>query len=166
MAKLKLDPLDLEPTIHSGIGLVSPLGILSFCFHLNEHLVSHKISRLKEDIYLDFKQIRFYYRLYGAFFRDIDQDLRLVENRSYNTLGDVPHEAELFTESIDSEKKWLNTKETYSFFLWFEGEKENVNFTLTWVNRLKSLPFVHQAKALDPVELRKLNKSVKYSNVV
>jgi hypothetical protein len=163
MAKFKLDLEDLSPNIEAGFGLRSNSGALELCYHLNLETPELRFERLREDLYQDYKDIRFFYRLFG--FKDSRENLevKLLENRSYRSEEAGPKQT-LFEIAPESEKNWLSFKEGYNFFLWFEGNKENVNFTLSLEEKLRSCSRINLANALDTKYLNKINKLIKYTN--
>lgn len=162
MAKFKLDLDELSPQILSGFGINSPYGVLQVLYNLNLQSTELHFSRLAEDIFEDYRNTRFYYRLFG--YQDFRQelDIRLVENRSYSSTNLTPQGFGLFDEAPESEKNWLPNKDGFNFFLWFEGNLENVKFTLSILEQVQKCSHVHQAKALDTKYLDKINKQVKY----
>lgn len=164
MAKFKLDLDEFHSGSHTGFGILSREGALNLCYHLNLELPELRLKRLNEDLYSDHKGMRFYFRLFGFYDENQEWDLKMVENRSYRSDGESPAAIGLFEESPEAEKNWLPNKEGFNFFLWFDGNKENVNFTLSWEKRLCSCTKIHQAKALSEKEMARINKTIKYTH--
>lgn len=161
MAKFKLDLEDFSPNITNGFGIGSLSSAVDLCYQLNLEVPELQLKRLKEDLYTDYKGIRFYFRLFGYENDALEQEIRLVENRSFRSDGN-PEQYGLFAEATSSEKNWLANKDGLNFFLWFESEKENVQFTLRLEEKLRSCGKIHLVKALGSSYLDKINKNIKY----
>lgn len=164
MAKFKLELDDFGNAVDTALGILSLNGALKLCYELNNQLEDIQLERSKEDLYLDFRGHRFFFRVWHFFDELREYEIRLAENRSYRSLAAESSTLGLFDEPLDLEKNWLPSKEGYNFFLWFEGNKENVNFTLSWLSKLKTCAGIQQVKELNPKSLSQLNNTIKYYN--
>lgn len=164
MAKFKLDLEDFGSTINTAIGIICLNGPLKLCFELNNQVDQLQLERSREDIYADYKGHRFFFRVWHYFDELGEYEIRLAENRSYRSLNGAGSSIGLFEEPLTLEKNWLSSKEGFNFFLWFEGNKENVKFTLSWLTKLKSCTVVQDVKELKAKSLSQLNNTIKYYN--
>ncbi len=162
MAKFKLELEDFGNSIDTAFGLISREGALRLCYILNQELEGLGFHRLKEDLYSDYKGSRYLFRNWGYYDQLGEFDIKLVENRSYHSIGGESTLGSLFAEEMTREKNWLSNKDGFNFFLWFEGNIENVKFTLRWQERLQSCTAIQGLKKLEGKNLERLNKSIKY----
>jgi len=165
MAKLKLSLEDIAPPINTAYGLRTQVGALELCYHLNLEL-QLKLSRQKEDIIQSHRQMDFFHRVYSFTEENLDWDFKLLENRSYRSSGKGAGPVGLFGSEELSEKNWISNKEGFNFFIWFEGAKENVNFTLSWMEDLRLCSKIVNVKTLEREYLNRINKSIRYSDAV
>ena len=164
MAKFKLELEDFGNAVDTALGILSLNGALKLCYELNKGLGDVDLKRSQEDLYLDYRGHRFFFRVWHFFDELREYEIRLAENRSYTSIAAENHSTGLFDEPLDLEKNWLSNKEGFNFFLWFEGNKENVDFTLSWLSRLKYCYGIQQVKELKGKGLRQLNNTIKYYN--
>ncbi len=162
MAKFKLELEDLNNQINTAFGLLSQSSALKLCYRLNEELHDPAFQRLNEDLYSDFKDSRFLFRTWGYYDSLREFEVKLIENRSYESQGPASNAGQLFEDELEREKNWLTTKDGFNFFLWFEGNIENVSFTLSWAEKLSACSSILNVKALSKKDLERLNKSIKY----
>lgn len=164
MAKFKLELEDFGNAVDTALGILSLNGALKLCYELNKSLGDVDLKRSQEDLYLDYKGHRFFFRVWHFFDELREYEIRLAENRSYRSIAAENHSVGLFDEPLNLEKNWLSSKEGFNFFLWFEGNKENVDFTLSWLSKLKSCSGIQQVKELKGKSLSQLNNTIKYYN--
>ncbi len=162
MAKYKLSLEDLESPIILGFGIRSTLGPLNLCFALNQLSPIFRFQRYSEDLYDDFRQHRFFYPVFAVSDPLREIEWRLVHNRSYRGEGQAVPGIDLFTGQTTPEKNWLNNREGFNFFLWFEGENQNVSFLHEVKSILSKSNNLGIVKELEDTELNRLNKQIKY----
>lgn len=162
MAKFKLELEDISFSLNTAFGLISNTGPLKLCFSLNEELNDFRLKRLSEDLYSDYKGQRFLFRVWHYYDSLREYEIKLVENRSYRSLGKAINENDLFGNQLTMEKNWLPNKNGYNFFLWFEANSENVKFTLRWQKDLQACSGIQKAILLENKDLDRLNNSIKY----
>lgn len=162
MAKYKLSLEEFESPIILGFGIHSSLGPLNLCFELNQLSPIFRFKRFKEDLFVDYKENRFFYPVYHVPDPLRDIDWKLVQNRSYRSESLGQQGLDLFTGQTEVEKNWLNNREGFNFFLWFEGENQNVSFLHEVRGLLKKQKNIGLIKELDTSGLKRLNKNLKY----
>lgn len=162
MAKYKLSIDDFEPTIVLAFGLYTQLGPLKLSAGLNKLSSNYRFRRYSEDLYDDFKGSRFYYPVF--YFEDPLREIewKLVQNRSYRSESQANNGFDLFSGEAVAEKNWLNTRDGFDFFLWFEGENQNVSFLHEVKSELLKANHIAIFKELKDNEINKLTKSQKY----
>lgn len=162
MPKYKLSLDDLESPIQQGFGVFTTLGPLKFCAEINQLLAPITFTRFKEDLIEDYKGNRFFYAVYAYEDPLREIDWRLVFNRSYRSETSGQQGIDLFSGEAQAEKNWLNNKDGYNFFLWFEGENQSVSFLHEVKGKLMGEKKLGVFKELSDTELNKLTKSQKY----
>lgn len=162
MAKYKLSIEELECPIIMGFGIHSSNGPLNLCFELNKLSPIFRFKRFKEDLYEDYRNNRFFYSVYSIPDPVRDIDWKLIQNRSYKSESKGNQGVDLFAGQTKAEKNWINNREGFNFFLWFEGEIQNVSFLHEVREVLKNPKDIGLLKELKPSELDKINKNIKY----